>query len=159
MTTRDYEDKVGGLAKCLNDVAEGVLLEDLDSGARVNSVAENALRVGFVREMVGYQLDHDMRGRFVRKKARWDDLPRESHDILTKMSSEDFRLVTIDHRDDTKTVEVTHEAIFRQWETLRNWLGEQLDLLQWRADVERSCLLYTSPSPRDQRGSRMPSSA
>ena len=28
------------------------------------------------------------------------------------------------------------------------------------ADVEtRVCLLYTSPSPRDQRGSRMPSSA
>ena len=27
-------------------------------------------------------------------------------------------------------------------------------------DVERErCLLYTSPSPRDQRGSRMPSSA
>ena len=24
---------------------------------------------------------------------------------------------------------------------------------------ERACLLYTSPSPRDQRGSRMPSSA
>ena len=24
---------------------------------------------------------------------------------------------------------------------------------------EKSCLLYTSPSPRDQRGSRMPSSA
>ena len=26
-------------------------------------------------------------------------------------------------------------------------------------DYSRSCLLYTSPSPRDQRGSRMPSSA
>ena len=26
-------------------------------------------------------------------------------------------------------------------------------------DIENSCLLYTSPSPRDQRGSRMPSSA
>ena len=25
--------------------------------------------------------------------------------------------------------------------------------------LERTCLLYTSPSPRDQRGSRMPSSA
>ena len=25
--------------------------------------------------------------------------------------------------------------------------------------VTRNCLLYTSPSPRDQRGSRMPSSA
>ena len=28
----------------------------------------------------------------------------------------------------------------------------------WQVDVE-TCLLYTSPSPRDQRGSRMPSSA
>ena len=26
-------------------------------------------------------------------------------------------------------------------------------------DLSLSCLLYTSPSPRDQRGSRMPSSA
>ena len=25
--------------------------------------------------------------------------------------------------------------------------------------LEKTCLLYTSPSPRDQRGSRMPSSA
>ena len=28
-----------------------------------------------------------------------------------------------------------------------------------RLDTHYSCLLYTSPSPRDQRGSRMPSSA
>ena len=27
------------------------------------------------------------------------------------------------------------------------------------SNVHRGCLLYTSPSPRDQRGSRMPSSA
>ena len=27
------------------------------------------------------------------------------------------------------------------------------------SDILRYCLLYTSPSPRDQRGSRMPSSA
>ena len=32
-------------------------------------------------------------------------------------------------------------------------------LLDAIADHVRSCLLYTSPSPRDQRGSRMPSSA
>ena len=28
-----------------------------------------------------------------------------------------------------------------------------------REEIFKSCLLYTSPSPRDQRGSRMPSSA
>ena len=31
--------------------------------------------------------------------------------------------------------------------------GQATDLLEY------DCLLYTSPSPRDQRGSRMPSSA
>ena len=31
--------------------------------------------------------------------------------------------------------------------------------LEWAAYDVKTCLLYTSPSPRDQRGSRMPSSA
>ena len=35
-----------------------------------------------------------------------------------------------------------------------------IDMIEGRVvDLARSCLLYTSPSPRDQRGSRMPSSA
>ena len=34
---------------------------------------------------------------------------------------------------------------------------QQLGQLDWVKS--KSCLLYTSPSPRDQRGSRMPSSA
>ena len=39
----------------------------------------------------------------------------------------------------------------------RSWLKD-LDVTPFEgADV--ACLLYTSPSPRDQRGSRMPSSA
>ena len=32
-------------------------------------------------------------------------------------------------------------------------------LVFWLAEWLMPCLLYTSPSPRDQRGSRMPSSA
>ena len=32
-------------------------------------------------------------------------------------------------------------------------------VLDWAERSAYSCLLYTSPSPRDQRGSRMPSSA
>ena len=37
--------------------------------------------------------------------------------------------------------------------------GERVYDLIIRLPLEWSCLLYTSPSPRDQRGSRMPSSA
>ena len=36
---------------------------------------------------------------------------------------------------------------------------EILDDIKVRVDALNTCLLYTSPSPRDQRGSRMPSSA
>ena len=34
-----------------------------------------------------------------------------------------------------------------------------LSLADFPEDLKWNCLLYTSPSPRDQRGSRMPSSA
>ena len=44
----------------------------------------------------------------------------------------------------------------RRWLALADVLGrETTDLMERVQD----CLLYTSPSPRDQRGSRMPSSA
>ena len=37
--------------------------------------------------------------------------------------------------------------------------GKKVELATFGRDIEWFCLLYTSPSPRDQRGSRMPSSA
>ena len=43
-------------------------------------------------------------------------------------------------------------------QTLRH--SDSLSISQpWKSPVTGDCLLYTSPSPRDQRGSRMPSSA
>ena len=42
------------------------------------------------------------------------------------------------------------------WENLGK--GSMADFAAWQGQPY-SCLLYTSPSPRDQRGSRMPSSA
>ena len=47
-------------------------------------------------------------------------------------------------------IESQHRELERQGLNHKNE-GEKLQ--------EYSCLLYTSPSPRDQRGSRMPSSA
>ena len=39
------------------------------------------------------------------------------------------------------------------------WFDDFTSRMSQRVDSSTSCLLYTSPSPRDQRGSRMPSSA
>ena len=43
---------------------------------------------------------------------------------------------------------------------LKEILGKKLNYSRVRFnEITKACLLYTSPSPRDQRGSRMPSSA
>ena len=39
------------------------------------------------------------------------------------------------------------------------FLGRIADRVEQQKEQHNTCLLYTSPSPRDQRGSRMPSSA
>ena len=49
-------------------------------------------------------------------------------------------------------------ALFSAFGALRFWQAERTP--QGETDLAfTACLLYTSPSPRDQRGSRMPSSA
>ena len=63
--------------------------------------------------------------------------------------------------------DITHQA--KQLPLIVTWrdiydLSVELDIPELigvvgNHDVLSSCLLYTSPSPRDQRGSRMPSSA
>ena len=47
------------------------------------------------------------------------------------------------------------EAIENAKDMPGDWLSPRAVL----RELEKACLLYTSPSPRDQRGSRMPSSA
>ena len=47
----------------------------------------------------------------------------------------------------------------RIFQNLYNDLGSDVASSQKRGDWVNTCLLYTSPSPRDMRRSRMPSSA
>ena len=47
------------------------------------------------------------------------------------------------------------DSIYNSGETIETTIARAKD----KNDPFRFCLLYTSPSPRDQRGSRMPSSA
>ena len=52
-------------------------------------------------------------------------------------------------------------GVAEDWQQFRGGTAGKLTSvthpMEW--DGEKNCLLYTSPSPRDQRGSRMPSSA
>ena len=53
-------------------------------------------------------------------------------------------------------LEMGHDAFL---DIVANLVGILIILVVILGTQSQACLLYTSPSPRDQRGSRMPSSA
>ena len=60
--------------------------------------------------------------------------------------------------EETQRLEKLYVAYRRIEEELQE-KNAIIDVLEKEAIDKEICLLYTSPSPRDQRGSRMPSSA
>ena len=65
--------------------------------------------------------------------------------------SQSNKLIEVLLVEDSETdAELTIEALKQ---------GKLRNSIHHTKDGEEACLLYTSPSPRDQRGSRMPSSA
>jgi hypothetical protein len=86
------------------------------------------LRLAFVKHLA----QANDKGEVVRLTARWDDLPAAAKPILEKFVNE--RLLT---RSESKVTEVAHEAMFRCWKDLKEWLHTSADILRWRRDVRR----------------------
>ena len=84
------------------------------------------------------------------------DFERLPNEWLTTDLDIDIRMV-IDWSDRTVPFEfqfVNPDKKFFKWIHTLNENKDRID-----QELSQGCLLYTSPSPRDQRGSRMPSSA
>ena len=77
-------------------------------------------------------------------------LPLENYSVESSMSKNEVLGVLSDNSVKSGNTNTTNA----------NFKGEILgDTFKFKQVLSYSCLLYTSPSPRDQRGSRMPSSA
>ena len=66
----------------------------------------------------------------------------ENGDFASKLAAQSFS----DHLEELSLLEIAAK------------FDDSVEVLDFRL-IANHCLLYTSPSPRDQRGSRMPSSA
>ena len=118
-------------------------------GMGLNSDGSFSLRVGaelFTSEGLSYQANN-----WYRLTASWSE-PNE--DGLRSIELRVRNLTTgADLNGGSPVVSINREVI-----DPATWYG--LGLLVNRGLIDSiGCLLYTSPSPRDQRGSRMPSSA
>ena len=74
-------------------------------------------------------------------------------------------LVEARDSDGVKKIQLSDkfQALIDEAAMRRDFAGTDAYIEEWnkgpKTEQDGSCLLYTSPSPRDQRGSRMPSSA
>src|SRR5271165_3603594 len=119
----------GSIQTCIERIAPRDSLSKSDAAA---------LRLSFVKHLA----QANDKGEVVRLRARWDELPAAAKPILEKFVNERL-LIRSENKDEDKSerrlvsIEVAHEAMFRSWSDLKEWLRTSADILRWRRDVRR----------------------
>lgn len=70
-------------------------------------------------------------GDYARRRATFEEIGEGSMDVLKRLTDERL-LVTSPGASGGETVEVSHEALIRNWETLKGWLDQDREFLLWR---------------------------
>ena len=126
---------------------------------------------GDVPEMRVSADNHDPDEDLIRSMA--DNDPSALSDLMDRHMGRMSALTYSILKDRALADDVVQIVFMKSWQTAPQWHYGQARLLTWMYKVAYreclhllrkkkpiyTCLLYTSPSPRDQRGSRMPSSA
>jgi len=92
---------------------------------------EQALRLSFVRHLV--QVNE--KDEFVRRPALWSELPAAAEPLFKEFVN--ARLLHTSTDASETSVEVSHEALFRCWPQLVDWLKVSARVLRWRRDIDR----------------------
>ena len=88
-------------------------------------------------------------GQFTRRIALKSRMPASCTDLLNRFVEERL-LVTGHAEDDEPTLSVAHEALFRVWDTLRNWLHQDQRALALRGQIEAEATERNWPWPEDR---------
>ena len=134
-------------------IAEGQLFELMARRGRLEAQRDESEAIEFEPELIEMgqsnpDIQELMGGQGNLFAARQDSVAREIDQMTKRRDQIEAQVVG---------VEAQEVALVRQLELIEEELGNQETLLE--RGLAQACLLYTSPSPRDQRGSRMPSSA
>jgi formylglycine-generating enzyme required for sulfatase activity len=121
LTLADYRDKLGGLAGAIASAVNEVLGPQPDASTLLQ------LRRAFIPALVSI----DQEG-VKRRVALESDIPADVRPLIDRFVDQHMLIrdvrIAADHR--IETIEVTHEAILRQWPALRGWIAEEEDALR-----------------------------
>jgi formylglycine-generating enzyme required for sulfatase activity len=121
LTKQNYE-KVGGLNGLIEDAAERALrgLEPEQDVPLPSTPSHSRLVELAASTFVPALAQSNEQGATVRRLAEWAVFNEEQQDLLLRF--ERWRLVARKGEENGGTVEVAHEALFREWARLRDWL-------------------------------------
>lgn len=126
----DYQRGLGGISGAINAAVTMAYQAAIrDPACPTNRTVLDAMaRSTFIPALV--RLD-DAESMPRSQRARLDDLPKKSHPLLRHLIEQG--VLTLESHDEGSTVEVSHEAVFRNWWGLAGWIREErfvLDRLQ-----------------------------
>lgn len=124
LTLSEYRDQLGGIRAALTRSADEIL-----GRAEGIGMEPAALRRAFM-EMIR-ETDE---GRFVSHRVFWEQLPEGAHEVLEGFVR--ARLLVSGRDGDHRTLEVAHESLIAEWETLRTWVEAGSEQFAWRRRFE-----------------------
>ena len=137
----DEYESLGGVRGSLDAAIAAAFAEPGRTPAIPEDEAERErrLRQGFIPWLA--LVDPDTRER-KRRVARWDEIPEAAQPLLERLVA--ARLLTRDRRrtaeaeQEIDVVEIAHEALLRQWDSLTRWLDEDAGQLMLAQTVRRA---------------------
>jgi formylglycine-generating enzyme required for sulfatase activity len=128
--TSEHYNKIGRLKGAIRTHADWVLDKELAT----ESKREMARRIFVELTAIGEGTEDSARRI---PKARVLSLPGHgAGDVLQILADE--RLVTVGDAEDRETVSIAHEALIREWDKLRGWVGERRGDIIFQREVEQA---------------------
>jgi formylglycine-generating enzyme required for sulfatase activity len=111
----------------------GVLVDRADKFLAAHPKAEAALRRVLTLRLATVRED----GEPTRRQAARAEFTAEEWQIVCELADYPYRLlVTVTSKTGETFAEVAHEAIFRRWAKLRDWIAAEREFLAWRSSLE-----------------------
>jgi formylglycine-generating enzyme required for sulfatase activity len=111
----------------------GVLVNRANAFLATHPGAEDALRRVLTLRLATVRED----GEPTRRRALRSEFSDVEWRLVSELADHPNRLVvTVTPNDGEPYAEVAHEAVFRRWETLRDWIAAEREFLAWRTGLE-----------------------
>ena len=88
---------------------------------------------------------------YARARRPLSEFGKEGQAVVRALAEQDNRLVVISYDEEVREelVEVSHEALIREWKKLHDWVANDPQFLQWNDAVERRWRRYDKNGRRD----------